>query len=193
MKTIIFVITLLLTIFRSNLAQAEYSPNQATTIYEVLNVLPVASKDRDDPRKQDQLYTIAVAIERAVIKTKWLEKDKVSLTAYLITIGYHESKFGLKVHEGYRHAYSYGIWQITPSAYGVKRLDLIGLSQDETDHTAEIAARAVSTSWGCGSSPADHFTAYYGGVPCKTDWPTLRQRVGTFWYVRNLLVRFGDR
>lgn len=152
--------------------------------------MPIAVADRNDPRKQDQLYTIALAIERAIPQTKWPENDAAGLAAYFVTIGWHESRFRLKVHEGYRRAASYGIWQITPHSYKVKRIELIGLSQEETDHTAIIVGRAISTSWHCGSSPADHFTSYYGGVPCKTNWKTLKERVNTFWYVKSMIIRF---
>lgn len=191
MKQLLFTLLFVLAIIFSNVALAETPKTiSAATIYETMLVLPVAVQDRDDPRKQDQLYTIAVAIERAIPQVNWQENDKAGLAAYLVTIGWHESRFRIKIHEGVKHSYSYGIWQVTPQAYHVTRTELIGLSQDETDHTAVIAARAISVSWHCGSKPADHFTSYYGGVPCGKDWKTLRQRVNTFWYVRGLIVRF---
>ncbi len=197
MKYLIRVLILLLSLFffsiSSNaLAETSEQPKtiSAATLYEVMNVLPIAVVDRDDPRKQDQLYTIAVAIERAIPQTRWPQNDIEGLAAYFVAIGYHESRFRLKIHEGVKRAASYGIWQVTPHAYNVKRLELIGLSQEETDHTAVIVGKAIATSWHCGSSPADHFTSYYGGVPCKKDWRTLKQRVNTFWYVRAMIVQF---
>lgn len=195
MRKIIFPIWFLLVMLFSNVSLADERAEtpktiSAATLYEVMTVLPVAVADRDDPRKQDQLYTIAVAIERAIPQTKWPQNDLAALAAYFVTIGYHESRFRLKIHEGVKRAHSYGVWQVTPHAYKVKRTDLIGLTQYETDHTAVIVGRAISTSWNCGSSPADHFTAYYGGVPCKKDWRTLKERVSTFWYVRAMIVQF---
>ncbi len=189
-KKIIFLLSFLF-VFYSTDVHAQQRID-ASTIYEVLLTLPIAKDDINDPRKQDQLYPIATAIERAVPKTKWPENDKVGLVSYFVAIGYKESRFALKVHHGVPRAHSYGIWQVTPWAYKVKRIDLIGLSQTETDHTAEIVGRAISTSWNCGSSPADHFTAYYGGVPCNSDWPTLKERVRLFWYVRGTLVKFQN-
>lgn len=196
MKHLIRVLILSLSLFffssSSMAADEQEKPRtiSAATLYEVMNALPVAVADRADPRKQDQLYTIAVAIERAIPQTKWPQNDLAGLAAYFVAIGYHESRFRLKIHEGAKKAHSYGLWQVTPHAYKVKRTDLIGLTQDETDHTAIIVGRAISTSWNCGSSPADHFTAYYGGVPCKKDWRTLKERVSTFWYVRAMIVQF---
>ncbi len=190
MKRLYLFIFLFVSIFiSSNNALAE--PVRTQDIYSTIYTLPVSWVDRDNPSKQDQLYTIATAIEKATQQANWNDNDRTSLAAYLITIGFHESKFSIRIHKGVKRAYSYGLFQVTPQAHHVKREQLIGLSQEETDSSALIAAGAIAKSFGCGYSPADHFTAYYGGVPCKTDWRTLKQRVSTFYYVHATLIRFG--
>lgn len=190
MRRIIVSLVLFLSVFFSiNVARAE--PVDAQDIYEVISNLPIAWADRNDVRKDGQLQTIAVAIDIATQNANWNDNDRVSLASYMITIGYHESRYRLKIHQGLKHAYSYGVWQVTPQSFHVNRTELIGLSYDETQHTAHIVASIIAKSWQCGYSPTDHFTAYYGGVPCKTSWKTLKERVATYYYVRNKLVKLA--
>lgn len=157
------------------------------SIHHTIQRLPVAYQDRLDAEAKDrQLQTIATSIRAATEATEY-KGTKLELTTYLISIGYHESRFRIKVHQGYLKAYSYGVWQVTPHAFHVKREQLIGLSQEETDSAALIAAYAIAKSFNCGNTPAGHFTAYYGGVPCGTKWKTLDERVNTYWYVYTTL------
>lgn len=190
MKRIFISLVLFLSVF-FNINNVRAEQVDAQDIYEVISHLPVAWTDRDDVRKDGQLQTIAVAIDIATQQANWNDNDRVSLASYMITIGYHESRYRLKIHEGVKRAYSYGVWQVTPQSFHVKRTELIGLSYDETQHTAHIVAGIISRSWQCGGTPEGHFTAYYGGVPCGTNWKTLKSRVSTYWFVRAKLVKLG--
>ena len=175
--------------FCSTHAHAETIPVAAVS--KVINKLPIAWVDRADSRKPEQLETIArsiaeVASDRDI---KWNYNDRVSLAAYLLAVGYHESRYRISIHSGVKKAYSYGVWQIVPFAHHVTRADVVGLSYTETYGAAFIAASILSKSFQCGGQPADIFTAYYGGVPCKTKWKTLSSRVATYYWARNELVK----
>ncbi len=186
MKSTIAFLTFFVILFFSFPVKAELVSYEA--IHSALTELPVAWQDRNDSYKQEQLRNVARAIESAAQTVKWPENDRVSLAAYLITIGFHESRYSIKIHEGIRKAHAYGLWQVEPHAHRVTRADLIGLTFLETEHTATIAAGVLSKSWQCGARPEDIFTAY-GGRPCKSDWKTLKSRVATFWWIKSIIIR----
>ncbi len=182
MKLIILIFALLISV------NAKAEPVSYEAIHYALTQLPVAVQDRDNEFKQEQLSIVAHAIEKATQQVKWPNSDRTSLAAYLVAVGYHESRYRIQTHEGVAKAHSYGLWQVTPWAHKVTREELIGISQSQTDRSALIAATALSRSWQCGPNPADMFTAYYGGAACKSDWRTLKSRVRTFWWVRQTIV-----
>lgn len=185
MKSLLTLLVMFSVLLFGGVSNAE--PVSYEAIHSAIVRLPVANTDRNDSYKEEQLRTISRAIEKVTQEVKWPDNDRVSLAAYLVTIGYHESRFSIKIQEGVKRAHSYGIWQVTPWAHKATRAQLIGLTQKETDSAALIAATAFSKSWNCGSSPADHFTAYYGGVKCGEKWKTLDSRVRTFWWIRNII------
>ena len=168
-------------------AHAEEVPYEV--VHAVIVKFPVAHQDRDNSYKQEQLKTVAQAISDAGQAVRWKDNDRVSLVAYLLTIGYHESRYRIKIHEGVKHAYSYGLFQVVPQSHGVKRSDLVGLTYKETFTSAFISGSVIAKSFQCGSQPADIFTSYYGGVPCKTKWKTLDSRVSTYYWARAKLVK----
>ncbi len=191
-KTII-LFTIFLCSFLGYVPVAKSEPVSFGAIYSVLVKFPVAVADRSDSYKNNQLETIAKSIEIATQQAKWPEDQRVDLASYLLTIGYWESRYRINLHEGAVKAHSYGLWQVTPGSYGIRRLDLIGLTEKETTRSANAAALHLSNSWQCGSKPEDHFTAYYGGTKCGSDWKTLKQRVNTFYWVKQALMKLGKQ
>ncbi len=155
-----------------------------------LKALPTCHVDADDPRKAAQLETVASSISSAVESTSWAG-DKRDQAAMLTSIGYHESRYCIATHEGKRKSYATGLWQVEAASHGVTRDDLRGLSQEQTDSSAMIAARVLSKSWRCGGGPRGWFVAYYGGCPCDAKgWEhRLAPRVRTFNYMRSVIGR----
>jgi hypothetical protein len=188
MKRLLIIFCLLFAIV-SFQSSAIAEPVSEASIRNALERFPVAYQDRDDSYKSTQLDTIAHAISEATKVAKWNDNDRVSVAAFLITIGWHESRFLIRVHEGERKRFSYGLFQIHPASHGVTRADVVGLTRAETTRAAVVAASVLSKSWTCGGTPAGWFTAYYGGVPCGKDWKTLKARVNTFYWVRAYLVK----
>lgn len=180
----IFLI-LLSVLFSTSPAYCE--PVSYEAIHYALEKLPIAYEDRNDSYKPEQLRIVARAIESATQMVRWPENDRVSLAAYLVSIGYHESRYTIRIHAGVPKAHSYGNWQVEPLPHRVRRVDLIGLTFKETESSALIAAGVLAKSWQCGGRPQDIFSAY-GGRACKTDWKTLKSRVSTFWWVRSMIV-----
>ena len=170
--------------------RAEYVSTEA--IHHALIALPVAVADRKDSYKPQQLKTIAIAIQAATESARWPDNQRATMAALLVTVGYFESRYALRIHDWNpkRYSYSYGIFQVTPQAHGVQRHELVGLTIAQTTRAATIAAGVLSKSRQCGDTPHGWFTAYYGGVKCGVPWRTLEARTNTFWYVRALIVKY---
>lgn len=148
--------------------------------------LAVCYADRQDPRKQAQLETIAEAITVATERTRW-RGDRVSLAALLLTIAYHESKLCLDVHAGKRGMNgALTLWQLERGS----RLTgyRAGLSLEDTISAAVAAATLLARSFQCGSA-VDGMLRAYAGAKCGVEFPTLRARVRTFHYLRSRMAR----
>ena len=145
----------------------------------VMQALPSCWADREDPRKPEQLQNLAAAIAQA--------SPNPLRAAFLVAIGYHESRFCLRVHSGVDTGPGRGIWQLEGQS---KRYQgpFVGLTPEETGNAAWVASQIIGRSAQCGSRPADVFTAFAGRA-CGTVWPTLADRVRTFWFVSARLHR----
>ena len=148
----------------------------------VLQLQPVCWVDRDDARKPAQLAVIAEAIAKAA--------PTPERAAYLISVGWHESRWCLRVHSGAHRGPGRGLWQIE-GRRGKLPGPFVGLSQAETDNAAAVASDVLSRSHQCGSSPAGVFTAY-AGRPCGSPWVTLTSRVRTYYWALGALHRAGN-
>lgn len=139
-------------------------------VFVVMSALPQCWVDREDPRKPEQLQNLAAAIAQA--------SPTPRRAAFLITIGYHESRFCLRVHSGEHAGVGRGAWQLEGQE---KRYPgpFVGLTPEETGNAAWVASRIIGRSTRCGLEPAAVLTAY-AGRQCNTVWPTLSERVATF-------------
>lgn len=134
-----------------------------------MQALPVCWVERDDSRKPEQYDTIAQAISA--------EARDDDEAAALITIGYSESTFALRVQTGELKGKASGLWQLEG------RGKFVGFGLADTQRSAHAAVGAWRHSWQCGSTFADRITAYAGRA-CGTVWPGLETRVARFRYVR---------
>jgi len=141
----------------------------AKAILVALQALPLCWQDRADPRKPAQYDTIAQAVSA--------ETRDVSEAAEVVALGYSETRFCLRVHEGKWRGKASGPWQVENSG------DLTGLGLDETRRSLRAALGIWRRSWQCGPTWADRFTAY-AGRGCQTIWPTLEQRVARAKFTR---------
>lgn len=161
----------------------------AAPVLAVILAQPVCWADRALPVevKRDQLGVIADAIAEA--------SDTPERAALLITIGYHESRWCIRVHAGIkRGGAGEGLWQLEGAHHGDGSRS--GLSRYETADAALLASAQLDRSYQCGSSPAAILTAYAGrpcwqsasdprypgdtGVEWGYGWPTLTSRVRTY-------------
>lgn len=159
-------------------------------VLAALNAQPACWRDRhaDQEVKQAQYSWIAEAIATAANATRD-DYEARERAAYLIAIGYQESRWCLDVHKGLRRTgYAHGLWQLE-GADKLGRGPLEGLSREATINAARVASEAIDVNEQCGSNPAARITAYAGRV-CGADWPTLRARVsGYVWALRGLETR----
>lgn len=140
----------------------------------VLNGFPVCWKDRADPRKPEQLATVAAAITTVANASK----NPIDKAGKLLTIFYHESRGCLDVHSGAHRGRGRGPFQLEGQS---KRHEgpFVGLDYESTLNAAQVAGDILDHSFQCGSSPRDVFTAY-GARPCGSTWKTLNERVATY-------------
>jgi hypothetical protein len=146
----------------------------AEAVLATLLRLPVCARDRGDPRKAEQLTTVAIAITGAALEAR----DPATRAAELIAVGYHESRFCLDIHLG-RHGLGNALtpWQIEYAAHPWATVS-VGLDVPHTYLAAATAGRILDHSWHCGPTPAERFSAYAG--TCSTTWKSRQARADTF-------------
>lgn len=172
----------------------------AALVLAVLQRQPACWADRrvEPEAKALQLGTIATAIAAA---SPTLER-----AAYLLDLGWHESRWCLAVHAGdKRGGHGEGLWQLEGSHHGPGARS--GLTLEETTSAALLASAQLQRSRQCGPAPAGVLTAY-AGRPCwQADlvltweatgspyarpvfgWPTLDSRVRGYWWALSALRR----
>lgn len=180
----------------------------AAIVFAVLQRQPRCWADRkvDPAVKTLQLNTIAVAIDTVA--------PTVERAAYLIDIGYQESRWCIDVGSGQRRGgRGEGYWQLEGSHHAAGARS--GLSLEATTSQAALASAALRLSRQCGAGPAAVLTAYAGrpcyqaeewylpptdrprscsvGVDCvrQEGWPTLDARVKGYWWAVSALRRAG--
>ena len=159
----------------------------AAAVLAVLLRQPACWADRHAPpgAKATQLGYVARAIAEA--------SPDLPTAAYLLDVGWHESKWCLDVHSGERRGgRGEGLWQLEGSHHAAGARS--GLSLDETRSAAALAAFAIGHSFQCGHSPAAVLTGY-AGRPCyqarEEGWPTLDSRVRGYWWALGALRKAG--
>ncbi len=148
--------------------------NLEAAVLAVLLRLPVCHADRDDPRKPEQLVTVARAIGTVAAASKY-PKDKA---AKLIAILRWESTACLAVHSGEHPGRGRGLYQLEGQGRRHKG-PFVGLDYESTLNATHVASSVLDRSYQCGRTPRDVFTAY-GARPCGSDWSTLSERVQTY-------------
>lgn len=143
-------------------------------VLALLNRLPVCWKDRDDPRKTEQIETVA----RAITDVANASQNPIDKAAKLITVFYHESRGCLAVHAGLSRGHGRGLYQLEGQSRRYQG-PFVGLDFDSTLNATRVAGEVLDHSYQCGSAPRDVFTAY-GARPCGTTWKTLTDRVQTY-------------
>ena len=130
--------------------------------------------DREDPRKPEQLITIAYAIAAVA--------ESADKAAELISVTYNETRLCIAVHSGEHHGPGRGLYQLE-NQHRRYQGPFVGLSYEATLNATRVASDVLDHSFQCGGSPRAVFTAY-AARPCGSDWKTLRVRVGTYQWAR---------
>ncbi len=141
--------------------------------------LPVCYHDRADARVPNHLARIAYAISA--------EAKDADEAAAIAAIGKHESGNCLAVQDHYTHSGALSTWQLENKQDKYPG-PFLGLSFDPIRNAAHAAVDVYRHSWQCGPTFADRVTAY-AARPCHTDWPSLKEREGTFWFVRSVIAK----
>jgi hypothetical protein len=167
--------------------------NHAAWVRAAMDALPCFHEDRGDPDKSAQLDGIAAAVAEV---SRDAPRPPREWAALLLTIGYHESAFSLRIQRGQckPHECDRGkarsAWQLHKNLYTAPIWDqLHGI-----EHTA-VQVRAASEAlkrayFTCNRSGVPWLQATlngYAGRRCSAQWPGLDQRVSTF----NRLSRFS--
>lgn len=160
--------------------------NHAAWVRAAMDALPVFHEDRGDPGKSAQLDAIAAAVAEV---SRDAPRPPREWAALLLTIGYHESTFSLRIHRGECKPYecdrgrARSAWQLHKNLYTAPIWDqLHGI-----EHTA-VQVRAASDAL-----KRAYFTCSRSGVPwlqgtlngyagrrCSAEWPGLDLRTATF-------------
>jgi hypothetical protein len=185
MKRYLFALALLLT---TALAFASPSTRQAEWTRAAVARLPVFHEDRGAEGKKEQLDAVAIAVAQASFGHPRSPRE---WSALLLTIGFHESTFSLRIHRGECNlkkrecdaGRARSGWQMHRNLFTAPLWEkLQGL-----EHT-EVQARAASEAlergyWTCARSGVPWLQGTingYAGRRCSDNWPGLQQRMATF-------------
>lgn len=162
------------------------SNQHAAWVRAAMQALPCFHEDRGDPDKAAQLDGIAAAVAEV---SRDAPRPPREWAALLLTIGYHESTFSLRIHRGEckPHECDRGrarsAWQLHKNLFTAPIWDqLHGI-----EHTA-LQVRAASDAlkrayFTCSRSGAPWLQATlngYAGRRCGGSWPGLELRSATF-------------
>jgi hypothetical protein len=160
--------------------------NHAVWVRAAMESLPCFHEDRGDPDKSAQLDAIAAAVAEV---SRDAPRSPREWAALLLTIGYHESTFSLRIHRGQckPHECDRGkarsAWQLHKNLHTASMWEqLHGI-----EHTA-VQVRAASDAlkrayFTCSRSGVPWLQATlngYAGRRCSSEWPGLDKRVSTF-------------
>ena len=160
--------------------------NHAAWVRAAIESLPCFVEDRGDPDKSAQLDAIAAAIADV---SRDAPRPPREWAALLLTIGYHESTFSLRIHRGQckPHECDNGrarsAWQLHKNLFTAPVWDqLHGI--ENTSIQVQTASDALKRAYfTCSRSGVPWLQATlngYAGRRCSSEWPGLDQRVSTF-------------
>jgi hypothetical protein len=160
--------------------------NHAAWVRAAMESLPCFVEDRGDPDKSAQLDAIAAAIADV---SRDAPRSPREWAALLLTIGYHESTFSLRIQRGQckPHECDNGrarsAWQLHKNLFTAPVWDqLHGVENTAVQVRAasDVLKRAYFT---CSRSGVPWLQATlngYAGRRCSAQWPGLDQRAATF-------------
>ena len=151
-----------------------------------MDSLPCFIEDRGDPDKSAQLDAIAAAVAEV---SKDAPRPPREWAALLLTIGYHESTFSLRIQRGQckphecDHGRARSAWQLHKNLFTAPVWDqLHGI--ENTAVQVQAASDALKRAYfTCNRSGVPWLQATlngYAGRRCSAEWPGLDQRVSTF-------------
>lgn len=154
--------------------------------------LPVYYEDKDaGPEKDEQLLTIATTVAKYSRKAPLPPRQWAAL---LLTIGFHESTYSLRIHAGKckprecDHGKARSPWQLHRNMDNEKVWDkLTGVDNIEeqvwaADHLLRRVARTCVNGTGLVDVPG--ILTAYAGRRCFHDWPGLGDRLNTYARMR---------
>ncbi len=157
-------------------------------ILAVLLRLPVYHEDRASEEKAQQMATIAAAIAENSRNAPLPPRDWARL---LITIGFHESAFSLRIMAGNcrpaecDRGKAKGAWQIHRNTLN---RDSWAKQDGDIALQARLASDALKRAWGTcrgsGVEPVRATLSAYAGKRCGADWSGLGARLSTFQRLR---------
>ena len=160
--------------------------NHAAWVRAAMDALPCYVEDRDDPDKSAQLDAIAAAVAEV---SKDAPRAPREWAALLLTIGYHESTFSLRIQRGQCKPYecdrgrARSAWQLHKNLFTApvwEQLHGVENTKVQVRAASDALRRAYFT---CGRSGVPWVQATlnaYAGRRCSAEWPGLGQRVATF-------------
>lgn len=160
--------------------------DHAAWVRAAVDSLPVFVEDRGDTRKDGQLAAIAAAVADV---SRDAPRPPREWAALLLTIGYHESTFSLRIHRGEckPHECDRGrarsAWQLHKNLFTEpvwEQLHGVENTAVQVRAASDALKRAYFT---CSRSGVPWLQATlngYAGRRCSSQWPGLDQRVVTF-------------
>lgn len=160
--------------------------DHAAWVRAAIDSLPTFVEDRGDAQKAPQLDAIAAAVADV---SKDAPRPPREWAALLLTIGYHESTFSLRIHRGEckPHECDRGrarsAWQLHKNLFTEpvwEKLHGIENTAIQVRAASDALRRAYFT---CSRSGVPWLQATlngYAGRRCSSQWPGLDQRVSTF-------------
>jgi hypothetical protein len=160
--------------------------NHAAWVRAAMDSLPCFVEDRGDPDKSAQLDGIAAAITEV---SRDAPRPPREWAALLLTIGYHESTFSLRIQRGQckPHECDRGrarsAWQLHKNLFTAPIWDqLHGIENTrvQVQAASDALKRAYFTCSRSGVPWLQGTLNGYAGRRCSAEWPGLDQRVSTF-------------
>jgi hypothetical protein len=174
----------------ATLAFAEGS--HAAWVRAAMESLPCFVEDRGDPDKSAQLDAIAAAVAEV---SKDAPRPPREWAALLLTIGYHESTFSLRIQRGdckpheCDHGRARSAWQLHKNLFTAPVWDQLH-GVENTAVQVQAASDALKRAYfTCNRSGVPWLQATlngYAGRRCSAEWPGLDQRVSTFNHLQHV-------
>jgi hypothetical protein len=168
----------------ATLALAEGS--HAAWVRAAMESLPCFHEDRGDPDKTAQLDAIAAAVAEVSREAPRAPREWAAL---LLTIGYHESTFSLRIQRGQcrplecDHGRARSAWQLHKNLFTApvwEQLHGVENTSIQVRAASEALKRAYFTCQRSGVPWLQATLNGYAGRRCSAEWPGLGQRVATF-------------